>query len=202
MNKRFAEMESGKVKGNSLNEIEAGARQAYKKEKRVERMHESYYLEIFQKAAHQLDKKSLNKKQLEIATGTVLESVCLKLYKLSWANKTSNPLTSPSRIFFSVWVSDKSIKENKLLYNIHALKLRELKGYTITSREFATAFRKAFKPFEKHWPNVSTNFGPLTLMEGWMKLSEETLQDDISKLAKQFLKIDGLIDELLQQNRK
>ncbi len=34
MDRRFAEMESGKVKGYTLEEMEAGARQAYKKRKR------------------------------------------------------------------------------------------------------------------------------------------------------------------------
>ena len=163
-------------------------------------MDEAHYLHLFQKAASQLDKKLLGKNQIEVATGIVLESVFLKLYKIKWANPSPDPLTSSSRIFFSVWVNDKSIKENKLLYNIHALKLRQLKGYAITSREFATDFRKAFKRFEKHWPNVSTDFGPLTLMEGWVKLNEGSLQDDIAKLAKRFLEIEYLIDELLEKN--
>ena len=163
-------------------------------------MDKAHYLHIFQKAAGQLDKKILSKKQIEAATGIALESVFLKLYKLKWANPSADPLTSPSRIFFSIWMNDKSIKENKLLYNIHALKLRQLKGYTITSREFATDFRKAFKPFQKQWPNVSTDFGPLTLMEGWVKLDSASLQEDIVKLAKRFLEIDGLIDELLGKN--
>ena len=160
------------------------------------------HFDIFQTAAAQLDKKILSKKQIEIATGMILESVFLKLYKTHWANATPDPLTSPSRIFFSVWLNDKAIKEGKLLYNIHALKLRQLKGYSITSREFATAFRIKFKTFEKHWPNVSTKFGPLTLMEGWTKLNEATIQDDIIKLGKQFLEIDYLIDDLLEKNRK
>ena len=34
MDRRFAEMESGKVKGYTLEEMEAGARQAYKNRKR------------------------------------------------------------------------------------------------------------------------------------------------------------------------
>ena len=164
-------------------------------------MDEAYYLHTFQKAATQLDKKLLSKKQIEVATGIVLKSVFLKLYKLSWANDTPDPLTSPSRIFFSVWVNDRSIKEKKLLYNIHALKLRHLKGYGITSRELAADFRKGFKSFEKKWPNVSTSFGPLTLMEGWVKLDDDSLQGDILKLAKQFLEVGGLIDEMLKKNK-
>lgn len=94
------------------------------------------------------------------------------------------------------------MEESKLMYNIHALKLRQLKGYSITSRQFADDFRKAFKPFEKRWPNVSTSFGPLTLMEGWVKLDAASLADDVLKLARQFLEIDHLIDELLEKHRK
>jgi len=164
-------------------------------------MDSTHYLEIYKIAAGQLDKNLLVEKKIAVATGIVLESVFLKLYKTAWANKTHDPLTSPSRIFFSVWINDKAIKENKLLYNIHALKLRQLKGYSITSRDFAAAFRGKFKRFEKGWPNVSTDFGPLTLMEGWVKLNEATIQHDIGKLAKQFLEIEHLIDELLIERK-
>ena len=165
-------------------------------------MDHAYYLHLFQQAAAGLDKKRFQKKQIEPATGVYLDSIVFKLYKLSWANKTPDPLTAPSRIFFSVWLSDQSIRESKLMYNIHALKLRQLNGYSITSRQFAAEFRKTFRRFEKQWPNVSTDFGPLTLMEGWMKLNETSLQDDLGKLLKQFLEIEYLIDELLEKHRK
>ena len=105
------------------------------------------YLAKFQKAADQLDKKLLREKQIEVAVGTVLNSVFLKLYKKSWANPSPDPLTAETRIFFSVWINDPAIEEQKLLYNIHALKLRKLKGYSIQSRKFADAFRKSFKEF-------------------------------------------------------
>lgn len=156
-------------------------------------------LTIFAAAAQQLDKKQLAKKQLEVATGTIMDAVFLKLYKKAWASSQENPLTATSRIFFSVWLSDKAIQQQKLLYNIHALKLRQLKGYTIQSRQFAAAFREQFKPFEKHWQNISTDFGPLTLMEGWLPLDWTTIEDDIARLAKQFLFIDQLIDHTLEK---
>lgn len=149
----------------------------------------------------QLNKSLLQKKDLQVATGVVLESVYLKLYKIAWANAGAHPLTTPSRIFFSVWVNDQTIRENKMMYNIHALKLRELKGYKITSREFAAAFRKLFKHYESEWPNVSTDFGPLTLMEGWMPLNEKSIQADIIKISNQFLIIAPLIDQLLQTRK-
>ncbi|MEO6315656.1 MAG: hypothetical protein ABIU63_16615 [Chitinophagaceae bacterium] len=165
-------------------------------------MNISRHLNVFQQATAQLNKTLHKEKQLHAATGIYLESVFLKLYKLSWLNQTPDPLTAPSRIFFSIWINEKCMEESKLMYNIHALKLRQLKGYSITSRQFADDFRKAFKPFEKRWPNVSTSFGPLTLMEGWVKLDAASLADDVLKLARQFLEIDHLIDELLEKHRK
>jgi len=166
------------------------------------RMDIGYYLGIFQKAADRLDKRQIIQKQTEVATGIYLDSVFLKVYKLSWANKTPDPLTASSRIFFSVWINDRAIKENKICYNIHAFKLRHLNGYSIASREFAADFRREFTRFENHWPNVSTEFGPLTLMEGWVKFNETAAQDDIMRLVKKFLKIAYLIDELLEKNRR
>jgi len=75
-------------------------------------------------------------------------------------------------------------------------------GYNLTSRQFAADFRKMFMKFEKQWPNVSTGYGPLTLMEGWIKLDEATIQADILQLAERFLEMDYLIDELLEKNKK
>lgn len=160
-------------------------------------MDTSFYLQKFQKAADQLDKKLLNKKQIEVAVGVVLNSVFLKLYKRSWATPLQNPLTAESRIFFSIWINDSAIEEQKILYNIHAFKLRHLKGYSIQSRKFANVFRDAFKDFEHKWQNVSVKFGPLTLMEGWLKLDLEDFQDDILALANDFLEIEYLVDDTL-----
>lgn len=160
------------------------------------------YLEIFQKAADKLDKKLFEKHQIEIAVGVFLNSVVLKLYKMSWANPFQDPVTSESRIFFSVWINDSTIKEQKIFYNIHALKLRKLHGYIIESRKFAEAFRKDFKKFEHQWQNVNVAFGPLTLMEGWTEMNIDNIENEIIVLANNFLKIDGLIDAILTKFRK
>lgn len=161
-------------------------------------MDHSLYLEKFQKAADKLDKKLLAQKQVENAVVMYgKNSVVLKLYKRSWANQLQDPLSAESRIFFSVWVSDSSVKEQKLLYNIHALKLRHLKGYAIQSRKFADIFRQSFKAFEYKWKNVSVDFGPLTLMEGWLKIDTGNFESDILKLAYNFLEIEHLVDDTL-----
>ena len=161
-------------------------------------MDTSFYLDKFRKAADKLDKKLLNKKQVENAVVMYgKDCVVLKLYKKSWTNQFQDPLTSESRIFFSIWISDSSIKEQKLLYNIHALKLRQLKNYSIQSRKFADVFRDKFKPFEHKWKNVSVEFGPLTLMEGWLNIDVVNFQDDILELANRFLEIEHLVDDTL-----
>ena len=156
-----------------------------------------HYLDTFQKAADQLDKNMLQKKQIEVAVGEVLNSVFLKLYKKSWTNPSQDPLTSESRIFFSIWINDSALEEQKIFYNIHALKLRHLKGYSIQSRQFANNFRDSFKGFEDKWKNVSVKFGPLTLMEGWLKINLENFQDEIVELANNFIEIEHLIDGTL-----
>lgn len=155
------------------------------------------YLDKFKNAADKLDNRLLTAKQLEVSTGLYKTSVFLKLYKKSWASPLQDPLTAESRIFFSVWINDSAIKAEKLLYNIHALKLRRLKGYSIESRKFAEIFRASFKDFEYIWKNVSVQFGPLTLMEGWLKINPDNLQNEILKLANNFFEIEHLVDDTL-----
>jgi hypothetical protein len=157
------------------------------------------YLDKFQKAANQLNKDHLHQKQMEVAVGVVLDSVFLKLYKKSWASPSQDLLTAETRIFFSIWINDSAIEEQKILYNIHAFKLRHLKGYAIQSRKFADAFRENFKSLEPKWPNVSVKFGPLTLMEGWLKISLEDFENEILELANSFLAIAHLVDETLEK---
>jgi hypothetical protein len=164
-------------------------------------MDSSYYLNAFTRIAKGLDKDLLKQKHMEVATGIYLESVFLKLYKRSWANEDQDPLTATSRIFFSVWMNEKSISQNKILYNIHALKLRQLNRYMLTSRQFAFDFRGRFKKVEHLWPNVEFDYGPQTLMQGWIEFNEESFHEQVVKLANQFLKIDYLIDDLLQKQK-
>ena len=162
-------------------------------------MNYEYYLEKFQKSADRLDKKMLTKKHMEIHVGITLESVVLKLYKRSWTNDKMNPLNARTRIFFAIWTNDKTLRQNKIFYNIHALKLRDFKGYSITSKGFANSFREDFLIFEQDWKNVSTKYGPLTLMEGWEHFENATLEDIVLKLANKFLSIEHLIDNTLEK---
>jgi len=162
-----------------------------------------YYLNLFTKAEEMLDKYKLNQRQVK--SSVVLygkDCVVLKLYKLSWANPSQDPLSSASRIFFSIWVSPSSLKEQKLLYNIHALKLRDLKNYSIQSKKFAEIFRNSFKAFESKWDNVRVDFGPLTLMEGWKEIEPENLVNDIIGLSHKFLEIEPIVEATLERFKK
>ena len=133
--------------------------------------------------------------------GPVLGAIAFKVYKAEWASEPHEPLTSPGRIFFSVWVTEKSIQQNQLLYNIHALKLRQFKTHRITSRDFAARFRALLEPYQRDWPNISLDFGPLTLMQGWAPLDPDTLVADIKNLVQKFEKLSPLIDRMLGEYR-
>ena len=151
----------------------------------------------FQTAANQIDKNLLAQKQLKVWPGKLLNCDVLKIYKNAWANPSKDPVTSPSRIFFSIWVDPDN--KHQLFYNIHALKLRQLKGFKIESRKFAETFRKEFKPFSHKWENVSTDFGPLTLMQGFVTLEQKTFLHEVLKLSNNFLGIEQLIDQTLDR---
>ncbi|OCX53401.1 hypothetical protein BEL04_03620 [Mucilaginibacter sp. PPCGB 2223] len=158
------------------------------------------YLKLFQKALGGLDLTTFKQKGLELKAGVWLNSVALKIQKSSWRNDDDIPFQSA--IFFSVWLNDETLSKNKLYYNIHALKLRELNAYKLKSRDFADEFRKQFKQFEDQWPNVSTAFGPLTLMEGWVSIDGSNLENQIQNLAQHLLNIDFIIDGLLERAKK
>lgn len=165
-------------------------------------METTYYLAKFKNSADHFNKQLFNQKNLEYKVGVWLASVALKIQKKVWINTSPTARPFEESIFFSVWLNDESIQKGKLRYNIHALKLRQLAGYSIKSRDFADAFRLRFKKFEKKWPNVSVNFGPLTLMEGWVTIDEDNLESLISDLAYRFLEIESIIDDLLAQRKK
>jgi len=165
-------------------------------------MDTTFYLSLFQQVADKLDKRILSEKQLHAETGVWLNSVVLRIHKQHWANNPdAKPQTGPA-IFFSIWIGIADIKEHKLFYNIHALKLRKLNGYTLTSRKFAEDFREQFKSLEHNWPNVSMKFGPQTLMEGWIMVNLDNPIEDILQIAHQFIEIDILIENLLINREK
>jgi hypothetical protein len=126
----------------------------------------------------------------------------LKLQKRSWTNDHMDQVQNKSGIFFSIWMNEDSVRERRAMYNIHALKLRQLEGYSITSRDFAIDFRKGFAATRNTWPNVSVKYGPLTLMQGWIEIHRNTFEMDTLELMERFKKLSPLIDVLLEARRK
>ena len=124
----------------------------------------------------------------------------LKLQKLSWTNDPMNQAQNSSGIFFSIWISEEFAAKSRAQYNIHALKLRKLKGHSITSKDFAEKFRKNF--VKKSWPNVNVDYGPLTLMEGWIEVDLNNLEESILPMLEQFHQVSPTIDRLLKERTK
>jgi hypothetical protein len=160
------------------------------------------FLDKFTKSAGQIDRNLLSAHEMDYSVGVWLQSVCLKMQKKSWLNPVSTARPFEESIFFSIWINDEAIQESKLNYNIHAFHLRELTGYSIKSREFAAAFRAQFSPLASKWPNVSVDFGPLTLMEGRIGVDLNDFEQNIVTLAHQFLDISPIIDDLLLARKK
>ncbi|WP_175620576.1 hypothetical protein [Chryseobacterium schmidteae] len=160
-------------------------------------MNTEIYLDKFENALKAFDKKVLENSGLEIQTGIWLNSVVLRLQKKHWANNPDEKPHSGSAIFMGIWIDQEAFSKKIIKYNIHALKLRQLNGYALQSRVFADSFREKFKEFEQKWENASVQFGPQTLMEGWIPLNDEKIHEDILNLINSFIEIVPLIDETL-----
>ena len=126
--------------------------------------------------------------------------VVLKLLKRHWSDDRPDKIGNTSGIFFSLWTDGTKLTE--LRYNIHALKLRQLKGYTLQSRKFAADFREAFLQREGEWPQLRVDYGPQTLMEGAVLLTLEKGEDLLMDLSSRFPPVAEIIDGLLRQAEK
>lgn len=155
-------------------------------------------LDIFERAGARV-RPLLADRQIEAHVGCWHESAVLKLQKRRWTNQPPLGAPSDAGVFFSVWIDAKGLKQGRAFYNIHALKLRSLEGHSIQSRDFAAAFRSAFSASASEWPNVSTDYGPQTLMQGWIALDPARLENDVAVLARRFVTLAPLIDTLLDQ---
>jgi hypothetical protein len=163
-------------------------------------MNPSPFLKTFQHVARKLQ-SALKVRQIEAHTGEWLGAAVLKLQKPAWAEAKPPSTVENPGIFFSVWIDAKSLKQHRVRYNIHALKLRHLSAYSLESRAFAAAFRAEFASVSKDRPNVSTDYGPQTLMQGWITLNEARLQEDTVNLVRRFIPLSRMIDIPLDQKR-
>jgi hypothetical protein len=126
----------------------------------------------------------------------------LKLQKSSWTNNPMDRVQNKSGIFFSIWMNQASMRKNRANYNIHALKLRQLAGYSIASRDFANDFRRGFASMLNVWPNASLNYGPLTLMQGWIEVDSNSFEKEALPLMEHFRDLSSLIDCLVESRRR
>jgi hypothetical protein len=156
---------------------------------------------IFAKIKSRYDGRKRASAGLVCKQGTYNNCFVLKLQKPSWTNDPMDRLQNDSGIFFSVWIDAKAANANRAEYNIHALKLRELENYQISSRDFAADFRSVFAAFQSDWPNVSTNYGPLTLMQGWVNFAPDNCEAAVFPLLERFEQLSPVIDRLLAARR-
>ena len=154
------------------------------------------YLRMLFRVKETIQRTLIQKHQIYCQAGELGNSAVIKLQKNSWTDDGFE-----QGVFFSVWVGEKELKKNRFNYNIHALKLRLRKGYAIKPREFASSFRTRLKASNVQWPHLRTDYGPLTLMQGWVDLDIKTFEQDVLKLLDDFVGIHGIIDEMLDEKK-
>lgn len=156
------------------------------------------FLDVFEHIKTQNGKAIFDSTQLHCKVGSYGGCAVLKLLKKTWTNDSMDVVPNESGIFFSIWIGEESLRGKRVWYNIHALKMRYLKGYTIKkSSDFCADFRTKFEDHRDAWPNISTHYGMLTLMQGWIALNPASLGTDALQLMNRFVELAPMIDELL-----
>jgi hypothetical protein len=158
------------------------------------------YLDVFEALKVEHAAKFASQHGLTIKTGFGLDAVLFKLLKATWTTDGPDALVNTNGLFFSVWVDAECEAKGIARYNLHAKKLRAIKGETFAAREFVRAFRAQSGEDLKGWPNVSYPKGPITLFEGSFKLYPHTLQNETLNLAKRFAELTPLLEKLLQES--
>jgi hypothetical protein len=134
---------------------------------------------------------------LSIKTGEGLGAMILKLMKPSWTTDRPEELLNSNGLFFGVWIDADCESKGLVRYNLHAKKLRFIKGEAFAARQFVRDFRAQAQTRLKDWPNCGFPKGPITLFEGHIPLSSGTLHDDVSALMDRFAALTPLLDQLL-----
>lgn len=157
------------------------------------------YLVIFEgiKAERSAELKTLH--GLDIKTGEGLDAAILKILKPTWTTDKPSEILNTNGLFFSVWVDAACEAQGIVRYNLHAKKLREIKGQTFAAREFVRSFRAQCGEELRAWPNWSYPKGPITLFEGFFKLDAATLQKDTIQVIERFAALSPQLDRLLKE---
>ena len=126
------------------------------------------------------------------------ETAALYIAKPHWTNRFDPQRKSTIGIFCTIWVSPELLEQQQFAYNIHSLRLRQLSGFKLTSRKFASDFRAAVKPTVESWPNIRLDYGPLTLLEGRCACTLDTFSASVSERVNGFVSIHHKIEQLLE----
>jgi hypothetical protein len=155
------------------------------------------YLDIFTAlaAARAVDLSAQH--GLVIKAGSGLDAAILKVLRPEWTTDAPEQFINSNGLFFSVWIDAAGVAQKRARYNLHARKLRALKGETFPAREFARSFRAEAAETLRGWPSASFPKGPITLFEGHIRLEPKTLQADTSALVDRFVAMVPMLDSRL-----
>ncbi len=157
------------------------------------------YLDIFNAVKAEREYGLNWQHKLSIKTGEGLGAALLKIIKPEWTTDAPSELLNTNGLFFSIWVDAASEARGVARYNLHAKKLREIKGEAFAAREFVRAFRAQCGDELKGWPNWSYPKGPITLFEGEVPLDVATLQTKSSDLITRFVALTPLLETVFQE---
>jgi hypothetical protein len=155
------------------------------------------HLQIFNSLKQERAAEFKTRHGLAIKTGEGLGAAILKLMKPEWSTDKPTELLNSNGLFFSVWIDAECKAKAIARYNLHAMKLRAIKGEAFAAREFARSFRAQAKDELEGWPNWTYPKGPVTLFEGHFKLDESSLKAETSKLMDRCAALTPLLDQLL-----
>ncbi len=133
---------------------------------------------------------------LDMKTGEGLGAVIIKTLKPKWTTDPQHELLNSNGLFFSVWVDAECEAQSIARYNLHAKKLRFIRGEKFANREFVRSFRLQAQDDMKGFPNWNYPKGPITLFEGSFPLAE--LKDETDKVLENFAKMTPLLERLLE----
>ncbi len=153
------------------------------------------YLDIFNNLKSERSAEFKAQHGLVVKCGEGLGAVILKLLKPTWTTDPAEDFLNSNGLFFGVWVDAACQTKGVARYNLHAKKLRFIKGEKFAARQFVRAFRDSADVHD--WPNVSFPKGPITLFEGHVKLDANTLRDEASALMDRFAKLAPKLEHLL-----
>jgi hypothetical protein len=154
------------------------------------------YLDIFAAlAAARAD--DLAAHGLVIKAGEGLGAAILKVLKPAWTTDPPELFLNTNGLFFSVWVDASCKSQKRARFNLHAKKLRSIKGEAFAAREFARTFRNDAGATLQAWPTNVYPKGPITLFEGHIHLDRRTLQMEASALIDRFVVMVPMLDRLL-----